>query len=410
MFPRPSARYRNLPEPCWMCWERSSKAILDELKRSGKKTYAITDSDPPFYGHANRSLSERLVETIKEGWDMYPSNSPWRDELSNAISEFEKKYRNVDYSPDDIVLTPGVGGAWCIIHYSFLEALDDVVVIEPAHYMWTPISYLPIFGTRVLSSPCDENKEWEPRVEHLREQITTKTKFIVVDHPNNPTGAVYSEKALKGIVNVAGEHDIPVISDEMYGLICFDGARAKSVAEVAGDVPVIVLHGMSKIFMRTGWRVGYIALHDPQNRIVELRNVLRKFSLLYGHATTGIPTPILAAAAKSFRGCMKESWNFVREIQLRRDFTFKRLNEIEGISCSKPKAALYAFPRLHSTKAWRTDEEFMLHLAREEGVVFVPGSFFGESGRWHFRTLMLPEMETLEEVYSRLERFLKHTT
>jgi aspartate/methionine/tyrosine aminotransferase len=402
-----SARYKNLAVPSWVKWQQRSQEILEGLKKRKRVTFELLDSDPPYYGHTNQHLSDYLISVADEGWSMYPGHSPWRGELSEAIVEFEKTYRKVDYSLEDIVLAPGVAGAWCIVHYSLLDARDHVLAIEPAHYMWTPISYLPIFNTKVISCPSNEDKDWEPDIEELRRRITDKTKFIVIDNPNNPTGAVYSEKILRSIVNVAGQYKIPIISDEIYGLITFDGAKAMSVAEVSAEVPTIVLNGMSKIFMAPGWRIGYLAIHDPLGMMTEVKAVFKRFSLMYGHSATSMPTPILAAATTAFKDSLERSWSFTKTLQSRRDFTFKRLMEIEGLSCVKPRGALYAFPRVHGKKIWNTAKEFVLQLTREEGVAFIPGSFFGESGEWHFRTLLLPRIDILEATYNRLERFLR---
>jgi len=395
-----------MPQP--IAFQREINSIKAEKKKSGEEILDLTEGDPVIYGHVNQPLSDRLVEAADGGWHMYPEQSPWRDELRKAISNFEKRYRKIEYDPEDIIIGPGVAGCFQTLHYSLLEPGDEVVVIEPAHYMLGPTSYWYHFKSRVMTSPCSEDEGWEPVVEDLRPKITKRTKAIVMVNPNNPTGAVYSDRALKGIVDIAGENDLPIISDEIYGLLTFDGIVVKPTAEIAKDVPVIALSGMSKIFMRTGWRVGYICFHDPEGKISELSRVTKRVAGLYGHGITAMPTPILYAATKAFQGSIDAGLEMMKKLQKRRDHVMKRIDEIEGVTCVNPKGTLYAFPKVEEIgKTWKTDEEFMLELAKEGDVIFNLGSGYGPSGFGHFRLLLLPDLDILDDALSRLDSFLK---
>jgi len=405
MVVKPSSRWKDLPEPTE--FQIKSSFIKTKKKKAGEEIIDFTEGDPVIFGHINQSLSDRLVEAAEGGWHMYPEQSPWRDELRKAISSFERRYRNIEYDPNNIIIGPGVAGCFQILHYSLLEPGDEMVVIEPAHYLLGPTSYWHYFQSRVLTSPCSEEEGWEPVVEDLRSKISSKTKGIVIVNPNNHTGAIYSERALKEIVSIAGENDLPVISDEIYGLITFDGIVAKPTAEIAKDVPVIALNGMSKIFMRTGWRVGYICFHDPEGKISELSRVSRRVAGLYGHGLTAMSTPILYAATKAFQGSIEAGVDMIKKLEARRDQTMKRIQEIEGLTCVKPKGSLYCFPKVHKIgKAWKTDEDFMLDLLQEENVIFNLGSQYGISGFGHFRLLLLPEKNIMDDALNRLENFL----
>jgi len=395
-----------MPEPS--AFQQKIGAVREEKEKAGERFLDLTEGDPVIFGHINQPLSKSLVEAAGEGWHMYPEQSPWRDELRKAISSFEKRYRNIEYDPEDVVIGPGVAGCFKILHYSLFEPGDEVVVVEPAHYLLGPSSYWHYFQSRVLTSPCSEDEGWEPIVEELRIKITDRTKGIVIVNPNNPTGAVYSEKALKEIVDIAGEYGLPIISDEIYGLITFDGVVAKPTAEVAKDVPVIALGGMSKIFMRTGWRVGHICFHDPEGRISELKEVTKRVAGLYGHGITAMSTPILYAATKAFQGSIDAGTEMTRKLQKRRDYVLRRISEIEGVTCVKPKGTLYAFPNVQEIgRTWKSDDEFMIDIAKEENVVFNLGSGYGPSGFGHFRLLLLPDQSIIEEALNRLENFLK---
>jgi len=407
MVAKPSSRWKGMPRPSH--FQQELRAIMVEKKKAGVEVLDLTEGDPVIYGHTNQSLSDALVEAAKGGWHMYPEQTPWRDELRKAISGFEKSYRKIEYNPEDVIIGPGVAGCFQTLHYSLLEPGDEIVVVEPAHYLMGPTSYWYYFQSEVITSPCSEENGWDPVIEELSSRITSRTKGIVIVNPNNPTGALYSERALKGIVNVAGENDIPIISDEIYGLITFNGAIAKPTAKIAKDVPVIALNGMSKIFMRTGWRVGYICFHDPEGKISELSRVTKRVASLYGHGITTMPTPILYAAMKAFQGSVEAGLDMTKELQLRRDNIMKRVKEIEGVTCVKPKGSLYCFPKVDKIgKTWKTDEDFMLNLLREESVLFNLGSGYGKSGFGHFRLLLLPDQKIIDDALNRLESFLNN--
>ncbi|NIM44736.1 MAG: aminotransferase class I/II-fold pyridoxal phosphate-dependent enzyme [Nitrososphaeria archaeon] len=425
---KPSSRWKNIPlQPT--VWTRF-RSIKEELERKGKRVIGLYDGDVVLFGHSNPPLSEILAQAAWEGWHMYPSSTTWQSQLRETIAEFERSYRGVKYKVEDVILTPGVSGCYRLLHNTLLDPGDELLALEPAHYLWGPSSYMYCFDSKIVTSGCDEANDWEPDLDELRAAMSEKTKGIILDHPNNPTGAIHSDNALKQIVSIAGEYDIPIISDEIYGLITYDGAEAKSMPTLAGDVPVIVLSSMSKRFMKPGWRVGYMCLHDPQGKMEEYSKILRKVALIYGHATSNIATPILVAATRAFRRSLAglqsefrdvggvestetdfEEREMLRNLQRRRDFTWRRLNEIEEVRCTKPKASLYAFPHVEAIDdSWKTTEEFILELLKEEGIMFAPGNLFGKSGVGHFRTLLTPNLEILEEAYNRLEGFLKRHT
>jgi aspartate/methionine/tyrosine aminotransferase len=388
-------------------------ATAQELKNKGAEIITIGGGDPIEYGFINKYASDALIQVSKKGLHMYSYWTNCLSDLKKAIVEFEKKYRNVDYSHEDIILTPGVAGAFQVIHYALLGAGDEIITFEPTHYLTGPTSYFYIFQSKVVAVCTLEVNDWKPNLEELRERISKRTKAIVIVNPNNPTGSVYDEKTLRSIVDIAGEYCLPIISDEIYGLLTFGNVKAKSIAQVASDVPAIVLSGISKVFMCPGWRVGYIAIHDPQGKMAEIIKAAKAISALYGHATSCMATPILYASITAYKGSINEAQRMMQQLQVPRDFTVKRLNEIQGIMCTKPKGTFFAFPHVYAIDPhgkWKTDEDFLIELLKEEHILFsFPGSIFGNSGYGHFRTLLLPELKTLEEVYDRLERFIiKH--
>jgi aspartate/methionine/tyrosine aminotransferase len=209
---------------------------------------------------------------------------------------------------------------------------------------------------------------------------------------------------VKQIVDLAGEHDLPVLSDEIYDQIVFE-KKFVSTAHIAADVPVIGLNGFSKAYLMTGWRLGYVYFHDQKEELQELQQCIEKETRIRLCANT----PVQKAGVAALNGPQDHVKETVRKLKERRDYAWKRLNEIDGISCAKPEAAFYVFPRIHGAGSkWRTDKEFVLDLLKETGVLFVHGSGFDPVyGAGHVRGVILPPIDTLEKALDELDHFMK---
>jgi aspartate/methionine/tyrosine aminotransferase len=411
------------PAPVWDKVELGEEDPLRnnvrELSRSGKKVLQITSGDPPAWGFSNQPLSKYLIEAAEQGWHTYSGKAneqglstspPLISQLQNAIAEFEKREHNLELKPNNIIVAGGAAGAILTVHMALLGNGDEVATFEPAHYLVGPSSYFSWLGAKAVPSRCIESEGWRPDFEELRKKISKKTKLIVINNPANPTGKVYTEKELKELVNIAGEHDLPILSDEIYGFITFDGVVAKSTAAISGDVPVIVVNGLAKTFMRTGWKIGYAAFHDPENKLQDLLDATKKAWQVYGGMRRSLSTPMIYAAVKSFQGSLDAGKEFIQGVKKLRDYSVKRIREIKGLSVVEPKGTFYVFPRVESIgkeKTWKTDVEFLTDLLNEELVSFNPGSQYGEHGFGHFRSLTLPKIEILDDAFNRVERFLK---
>lgn len=378
-----------------------------DMKKAGKNVYSLTGGDPTRYGfHPPKFVQDALKKALDDNFHMYPAGSGIEPKLQQAIAEREKKANNLDYSADDIVLSPGTTLGQNLLYEIFLDVGDNVVSTEPTYQQY--FFFTNYMRAQMATIQCSEESGWQPVTEELRKAINDKTKFILVNNPNNPTGAVYSEKSLKDICNIAGEYDIPVVSDEVYDMCTFDGVKTVSVASVSGDVPVIVTNGMSKTFMTTGWRVGYLAFHDPKGKMQNAKASAKVLKALVGN----IATPISVAALVAYQNLEKglEHFQVMKDsLQKSKDFTMKRINEIPGLSTAEPKGAMYAFPKIEwIPKVWKDDYDFMMQLLTEQQVVYVPGSNYGPtSGAGHFRALLLPGVEELTTIYDRIEKFMK---
>ena len=225
---------------------------------------------------------------------------------------------------------------------------------------------------------------------------------MIIINPNNPTGAVYPEKSIKEIGNIAAEYDIPLISDEVYDKITFDG-KFYSASRLPSDVSRIILNGFSKVNLMPGWRVGYGYYMDSSGMLDEIfEGMMRQLRL---RICSNVPCQWAAKA--SLQGPQDYIAEMNSKLKERAAYTYKRLNDIPGISVVRAKGSMFMFPKIES-KLWKDDMEFVLDLMRTEGVVTVNGSgFCTEFGQSHFRTITLPPLSVLEEAFDKLERFMK---
>ncbi len=385
------------------------ESIAEDISRSGKKPVKVYGADVLDWGHKSEEITDVLAKAVKEGWGgHYMGHTSLLPELKKAFAGFEREQRGVDCDEDDIIPVSGIGPGWSLLHYSLLEPGDEMVCLQPAHYFWNPATQLRQYGAKAVGADTIEDGDWRPDIEDLRRKITRRTKAVVMVHPNNPTGTVYPEKSVKAVLDVAGENDLAVISDEIYDLITYDGVRTKSAAAISSDVPVITTYSTSKFFMNPGWRIGYLHVHDPSDRMKAYTMTLKQVARAYGGAQSTIPTFLAAAATRVFMGPFSFKKPFLAKLQKSRDSTYRWLNQIEGIRCTRPQGSIYAFPRVEGVgRRWPNIQKFLTEFAKKEGVAFVPGSYFGPQGEGHFRTLLLPDIRVLDDVYGRLERFMK---
>ena len=372
-----------------------------ELAKTGKKIYYLNIGDPvAFDFDTPQHIKEALIEAVKEGTNAY-SPSEGILELREAICEKEKKVNNVEISVGDVIVTSGISEAIQMVMAALIDIKDEILLPGPTYPPY--ISYAKFFGGKPVTYETVETDGWQPNIDDLRKKISDKTRGIVIINPNNPCGALYEEKVLKQILDLAGEYEIPVISDEIYDQIVYE-KNFVSTASLAKDVPVIGLNGFSKAYLMTGWRLGYIYFHDSNGKLERLKQCVEKEARIRICANT----PVQKAGVAALRGSQDHIKAMISKLKERRDYAWKRLNEIEGISSTKPEAAFYLFPKIHEVGLkWKTDKEFVLELLKETGVLFVHGSGFDPIyGAGHVRVVYLPPIEKLEEAFNEVERFM----
>jgi len=373
-----------------------------QVAKTGKKIYYLNIGDPNAFDFDTPShIKQALVKAVEEGANAY-SPSEGLPELRQAISRKEKRVNSVEVSAEDMIVTSGISEGIQMVMAALINPGDEILLPGPTYPPY--LSYARFFGGNAITYETVEENGWQPNVDDLRKKISKKTRGIAIINPNNPCGALYEEKVVKQILDLAGEYDVPVLSDEIYDQIVFE-KKFVSSAHLAKDVPVIGLNGFSKAYLMTGWRLGYVYFHSQKGELQELKQCIEKEARIRLCANT----PVQKAGVAALDGPQDHIKVTAEKIRQRSSYAWKRLSRIEGISCAKPEAAFYVFPKIHAVGSkWKTDMEFTLDLLRETGVLFVHGSGFDPIyGAGHVRGVVLPPVETLEKACNEVESFMK---
>ena len=366
----------------------------------GMKMYNFNIGDPNKWDFETPEYFKETLRQAVDNTDNGYGDSQGNLDLRKAIVDREREKNGVNIDVKDIYVTAGVSECINVMMGAMIEPGDEVLVPGPGYPSYA--QYIEFYEGKVVPYRMTEGEDWRPDVDMIRDRITNRTKAIVLINPNNPTGAVYTEKDLRAIGDLAAEYDIPVISDEIYDKIVFNG-KFFSMSRLPDDIPRVILNGFSKVNLMPGWRQGYCYFMDRNGLMDEIREgMMKQF-----RARICANVPCQEAARVSLQGPQDYIVDMNRKLKERADYTYKRLNEIPGITTNRSNGALYSFPRVDLGKTWKSDKDFCLDLINETGIVMVHGSgFCREFGQSHFRSILLPPMETLEEAYGILEKFM----
>ena len=367
-----------------------------KVEQSGMTVDYLNIGDPVQFGfQPPDNVKQALIDSINNGENYY-STSEGLLELREEIAKKEN-LKGLSITADDILITNGVSEGLDMVISSIVEEGDEVLL--PGPYYPPYASYVRLHGGIPVEFSVDLNNS-TPDIEDIKSKITSKTVAICLISPNNPTGVVFNENALKELVDIANEHNLYIICDEIYDQIIFDD-KFVGIGKVAGDSPIIILNGFSKVHLMSGWRIGYIAFNQsPQ--LESIREHLPKLA----RVRIATSLPVQHAALESLRGPQNYINDFVSEMKKHRDLVVKRLNEMPGLSCPNPKGAFYAFPKIEDNR-FGNDKEFVTKLLESKGVLTVHGSGFGEQyGTGHFRLVYLPSLEILDSAMNKIEEFV----
>ena len=305
---------------------------------------------------------------------------------------------------DDVYTGNGVSELIVLAMNALLNDGDEVLVPAPDYPLWTAAVSLSS-GTPVHYL-CDESKDWAPDLNDLRKKITPRTKAIVVINPNNPTGAIYSKEVLLEMVNIAREHGLILFADEIYDKMLYDAEKHISLASLSTDVVTITFNGLSKNYRSCGYRAGWMVVSGDKEMVrdyIEGLNMLASMRLC-----ANVPGQYAIQTAlggyQSINDLVSEGGRLAKQ----RDLAWKLITDIPGVTCVKPKSALYLFPKLDpEVYPIEDDQQFVADLLKEEKVLLVQGSGFNWGKPDHFRVVFLPHEDVLKEAIGRLARFLE---
>ncbi|MHA1819514.1 MAG: aminotransferase class I/II-fold pyridoxal phosphate-dependent enzyme [Promethearchaeota archaeon] len=367
-----------------------------QLKR---RVHWLNIGDPGLFDFKTpKYIIDELAKAAYSGKNYY-ADSLGIPELRRLIVESERKKSRIDIPMDNIVITSGVSEGIMFVNAALIEPGLNILLPGPCYGPY--ISYCNFFGGEGIEYRLAEENHWDPDIEDIRKKINDNTNAILISSPNNPTGKMYKDKTVKAIIDIAGEYDIPIISDEIYDRIVYEG-RFTHPASLSKDVPVIGMNGFSKAHMSTGWRLGYLYFYDPEDKIPELKENIEKLARTRLCANT----PAQYAAAEAYRRPRNYTEQMVSKLKKRRDYSYKRMSEIEELSVVKPDGAFYMFPKIQTNGLWKNDKDFVIDILKNTGICFVYGSGFGDYGKDHFRTTFLPPLDDLEEVYDKLTHYI----
>lgn len=372
------------------------------LEEEGHKILKLNIGNPASFGFD--APDEILVDVIRN----LPTSQGYCDSKGiysarKAVVQHYQKRGMLELDVEDIYLGNGVSELIVMSMQALLNSGDELLIPAPDYPLWT--AAVSLSGGKPVHYMCDEQADWYPDLNDIKAKITKKTKGIVLINPNNPTGAVYSRDFLLEIVKIAREHHLIIFSDEIYDKILYDGAQHHSIAPLAPDVFCVTFGGLSKSYRVCGFRSGWMILSGPKKRAAGYIAGLDMLASMRLCANVPMQHAIQTALGgyQSINELILPGGRLLEQ----RDKAWELLNQIPGVSCVKPKGALYLFPKI-DTKRYRihNDEKMMFDFLMQEKVLMVHGTGFNWPKPDHFRIVSLPHIDDLELALSRFERFL----
>jgi len=321
-----------------------------------------------------------------------------------AIMHYTQGKNIAGVTIDDIYLGNGASELIVMSMNALLNNGDEVLVPAPDYPLWT--AAVSLSGGKPVHYVCDEQQEWYPDIEDMRRKITSNTRAIVVINPNNPTGALYPVSLLLEIIELARQHQLIIYADEIYDKVLYDGAEHVSIASLADDVLFVTFNGLSKNYRACGYRAGWMVVSGEKSHAkdyIEGLNMLASMRLC-ANAPGQFAIQTALGGYQSIQDLVGPGGRLLKQ----RDLAHKLLTDIPGVTCVKPKAALYMFPRL-DPKIYpiADDQQFAYELLAETKVLIVQGSGFNWIAPDHFRVVFLPNSDDMTEAFGRMAKFME---
>ncbi|GAA4428469.1 pyridoxal phosphate-dependent aminotransferase [Acidovorax lacteus] len=380
--------------------------IVDAAKQmedEGQKIIKLNIGNlAPFGFDAPEEIQQDMIRNL-------PNSAGYSDSKGifaarKAVMHYTQQQGVVGVTLDDIYLGNGASDLIVMATTALLDDGDELLVPAPDYPLWTAAASLA--GGKPVHYLCDEANGWMPDLDDIRSKITPRTKGLVVINPNNPTGALYSDELLRALVQIAREHGLVLLADEVYDKVLYDGVRHTALASLSTDVLTLTFNSLSKAYRSCGYRAGWMVLSGDKTvarDYIEGLNMLANIKL--GSNVPGqwaIQTAL--GGYQSINDLVKEGGRLRRQ----RDLAYELITAIPGVTCVKPKAALYMFPRLDpALYPIEDDRHFFMEVLRATRVMLVQGSGFNYPDHQHFRIVFLPHEDDLREAIGRLAAFLE---
>ena len=377
---------------------REEDDFAEELKRQGKKIVKLSSGDPALYLHTPQYIVDAYVDALKNGKTTYSRSQGVLDLVNAIIERYRQKYR-LNLREEDIIVTSGVAEALTFLNGSLIDPGDTAIILKP-YYTQYPVA-IRMLGGNFLLGKYDESNDWSIDLDALAKLAKmgkkgkgrNRIKYLLITNPNNPTGTVLSRQALEEVVEIASEHQILLVSDEIYDEILFGRASFTSVGELAKGVPHLILNGASKAFAATGFRIGYVVIPEIDNASEELKRKLADYCRVRLSANT--PAQYAIASAMGNKAEHERTvGEMVKSIEGVVDTAMKLLDENPCLSTVRPRGAFYIFPWIDMKSLdFKGDREFVHALLEEKLVQTTRGSGFGAPD--HFRIVALAPKEVM---------------
>ncbi|MFG3229211.1 pyridoxal phosphate-dependent aminotransferase [Kitasatospora sp. NPDC048194] len=387
-----------------VCYEIRGPVVdqANALEEAGHSVLRLNTGNPaPFGFEAPEEIIQDIIRNLPAAHGYSDSRGilPAR----RAVVQYYQQRGVQGVTVNDVYLGNGVSELIQMAVTALVDDGDEVLVPMPDYPLWT--ASVRLAGGKAVHYLCDEEAEWYPDLDDIAARITARTKAIVVINPNNPTGAVYPRELLEGILDLARRHQLMVLADEIYDKILYDGTEHHCLAALADDVLTLTFNGLSKAYRVAGFRSGWLVVSGPKQHATDY---LEGLTMLSGmRLCPNVPAQYAVQAALGGHQSINDLVLPGGRLTEQRDIAVKALNEIPGVSCVKPKGALYAFAKLDpAVHRIVDDERFVLDLLLREKIHVVQGTGFNWPRPDHFRFVTLPRADDLETAINRIGRFL----
>ena len=374
-----------------------------QMEAEGYRILKLNTGNPaPFGFNAPEEVVRDMILNLNNAQGYSDSKGIFAARKAVMQYSQEKGIRGVDI--DDIWIGNGVSELITLSLQALLNNGDELLIPAPDYPLWTASTYLA--GGKAVHYLCDEASGWIPDLVDLESKITSKTKGLVVINPNNPTGAIYPKPVLEGLIEIARKHELLVLSDEIYDKIIYDGDEHYSMASLADDLLFLTFNGLSKSYRAAGFRSGWMYLSGNKRLAGTFREGLDMLSNM--RMCSNVPAQYAIQTSlggyQSIHDLTKPGGRLFEQ----RTFCAERVNSIPGVSCVKPRAALYCFPRIDTVKYGIVDDQkFIYDFLVAKRVLLVQGRGFNWPHPDHFRIVFLPNVEDLRVALDNLEEFLE---